>query len=371
MKVCILSMQRVPNFGSLLQSYSLKKQIESFSHEVAFIDIEPNENDNILRKGRIEDYSFETGKKGFLAKIKKIDRYMLNRFHIRRLSRKQSYLFEEFRRTELCMDNSNNQQSYDYCVIGSDEVFNCNAATPWGFTSQLFGNVKQAEKVITYAASCGSTRYENVQEDVRDKIKESFKRISAFSVRDKNTEEFVFHINGILPNIHLDPVLIGNFDAEIEREKLPNQIPERYCIVYSYYNRINDREEIDQIKKFCKKHSMEIVTVGAPQMWVRHHLVLTPFQMLKVFQNAKFVITDTFHGTIFAVKYAKKFATIVRASNENKLMDLLKRMMIENHHIKSMTEIEKAYSQEKPQEKIKQIISEEREKAISYLQKSL
>ena len=39
MKVCILSMQRVGNMGSLLQSYALKTTIERLGHQVEFIDI--------------------------------------------------------------------------------------------------------------------------------------------------------------------------------------------------------------------------------------------------------------------------------------------------------------------------------------------
>ena len=39
MKVCILSMQKIQNFGSLLQAYGLKKMIEDLGHEVYFLDI--------------------------------------------------------------------------------------------------------------------------------------------------------------------------------------------------------------------------------------------------------------------------------------------------------------------------------------------
>lgn len=39
-KVCILSMQRIGNVGSLLQSYALKTTIERLGHQVEFIDIE-------------------------------------------------------------------------------------------------------------------------------------------------------------------------------------------------------------------------------------------------------------------------------------------------------------------------------------------
>ena len=50
MKICILSMQRVLNYGSLLQAYSLKKILTEMGHTVDFIDIEPNEKENALNK---------------------------------------------------------------------------------------------------------------------------------------------------------------------------------------------------------------------------------------------------------------------------------------------------------------------------------
>ena len=43
MKIAILSMQKVDNIGSLLQSYSLKKILEKEGNTVIFIDIEKNE----------------------------------------------------------------------------------------------------------------------------------------------------------------------------------------------------------------------------------------------------------------------------------------------------------------------------------------
>lgn len=50
---------------------------------------------------------------------------------------------------------------------------------------------------------------------------------------------------------------------------------------------------------------MEIISIGAPQMWISKHMVLTPFETLVAFKHAEFVVTDTFHGTIFSAKYAK------------------------------------------------------------------
>ena len=47
MKICILSMQRVDNYGSVLQGYSLKKLINNLGHHTEFIDIKKGNNEDL------------------------------------------------------------------------------------------------------------------------------------------------------------------------------------------------------------------------------------------------------------------------------------------------------------------------------------
>lgn len=363
--VGILSMQKVDNFGSLLQSYSLKKELEKLNSNVQFIDIEKNIDDDIMFDKKEE---FREEKQIKESKFSKIDKYALNRLKIKYLNKMQEKIFEEFRINELNIYNKNIKK-YDVCIIGSDEVFNCSASKPWGFTSQLFGNVKNAEKVITYAASCGSTTFNKLNERVKEKILDSFKNISSFSVRDSNTYDFVKKIGDFDVNINFDPVLIGDFNKEIEENKII--LPKRFCIVYSYYNRFETKEEINEIKKFCKKNKLKIITIGAPQFWIPKHYVMSPFQVLYAFSKADFVITDTFHGTIFASKYSKKFSIIVRDSNKFKLGDLIDRLHIEQHLCNNISDINEVYHISNDINRIKKICSDECKKTRKYLEENL
>ena len=217
MKICILSMQRVPNFGSVLQSYSLKKILNSMGHEVKFLDIEYREEDDSLMRGHRLDYSSECAKGGIIAKIKKIDRYAINRIKIKKKSNQQDLVFDQFLKEDLVV--ADKKEKFDWCIIGSDEVFNCANDAEWGFTTQLFGNVKQAKNVATYAASSGATTIDILSESVRDRIKKAFKNVSYFSVRDDNTEKFVKALTNKKVEKHLDPVIIGNFDNEIKEHE--------------------------------------------------------------------------------------------------------------------------------------------------------
>lgn len=376
MKICILSMQMVDNYGSVLQAYALKRIIENCGHQVEFIDILPNFNeDELLKDSRqifeedIENYH----KMGILRQIKKIDKYIVYRIQNKFNVFKQQEMYKEFRKKFLNIEEKNKNTHYDVCIIGSDEVFNCLCDSPWGFTSQLFGNVSQAERVITYAASCGATKVEKLPNAVVNKIQHSLDNMSTISVRDENTRVFVQKIAGEKKDIiqHLDPALLYNFSENIEIDNGLLKKLGRYCIVYSYNNRIHDSDEIMEIKKICSEKQMNIITLGSPQMWTNNFLPVTPFVLLGLFAKAEFIITDTFHGTIFSAKLAKKFAVMVRPSNENKLNDLLKRLKIEHHKVNNFCELSNVYEIENDIKKIDDILSKEMEKSVSYIQEML
>lgn len=369
MKVCILSMQRVPNFGSLLQSLALKRMLEQLGHTVSFLDIEKNEEDNYLLHPDTGVVIPRSGKlRHIVNKLKRIDRYAFNRLHIRRLATKQNVLFAAFCQETLGASYQSNKEHYDCCVIGSDEVFNCLTESPWGFTSQLFGNVPQADRVITYAASCGATEVKALPEAVAQRIAEALENVQGFSVRDEKTWQFVAALSNKEIVLHADPVMISDFSADIDNTPLPENLPKRYCVVYSYYNRISDPGEIAQIKVFCKRNNLTPVTVGAPQMWIRRHLVLTPMEALKVLRNAEFVFTDTFHGTIFSSKYARAFAVMTRPSNENKLGDLLWRFGLEKHKVVHFGQVDTVGKFATDPEVLATPVKKYRDSALAYLQ---
>lgn len=364
MKIAILSMQKVDNIGSLLQSYSLKKILEKEGNTVSFIDIEKNEEDYKL----MEKY-YTKEKKKIINKIKKIDKYFFNRLKMKKLQKMQNAIYQKFRKEKLNIKDGDNDDEYDLCIIGSDEVFNCVQESKWGFTSQLYGNVRQASNVITYAASCGSTTVDKIPTKVKERIQKYFRNISAFSARDENTKMFIQKLSDKKVEMHLDPVLVGNFDEEMKKVDINKMgLPEHYCIIYSYPNRINSKLEINAIKKYCKDNNLELITIGNPQMWVKNYKILDPFETLEAFKKADLVITDTFHGTIFSAKYSRKFAIMVRESNKNKLDDLINRLNIKEHKISKIEDLEKACMLNNDITSIREVLEKERKNTIKYLE---
>ena len=100
MNICILSMQRINNMGSLLQAYALKKILEMNGVEVSFIDIKYIEDFKLLENYQLR-FAVKLKKKGILGKISKIDKFFVNRMKEKQKSKNQDEKFENFRKTEL------------------------------------------------------------------------------------------------------------------------------------------------------------------------------------------------------------------------------------------------------------------------------
>ena len=364
MKISILSMQNIDNYGSVLQAYSLKKIVEGLGHNVSFIDIIPENNEQLNME--CSKLAIESG---LSVKWLKPNLFKRLKNKLKRIPSERMY--RSFRKYKLEIKGDCSKDHYDACIIGSDEVFNCIQVSKWGFDSQLYGNIKIADKVITYAASCGATKETMLTSSLRESIKNSFSHVSQFSVRDKNTQDFVVKLTGRKPIINMDPVAVGNFDEEINKSQLPKKMPKHYCIVYSYKERFCDEKTIRSIQDFCQKHELIPVALFGSQLWTKNDILLTPFEVLKAFQEADFIITDTFHGALFGAKYAKKIVVFIRDSNKNKLSDLVCKLQMEKHVVLDASEIEDKFNVLLDRNEIDIILKKERERTIDYLKKNL
>lgn len=319
MKIGILSMQRVINYGSFLQAYALIKSLNSLGHETYFIDIRPGKN--------LYDVS---SKKGINSRINymfaRMDKEIIHRIKRRKNKKIRDYRFQhEFFPILNLSKEKKYISKYDAVVIGSDEVFNCTQKSQWGFAKTLLGEGLDSEIIISYAASCGHTTLEDITNlGLNEEISYAMKNFRAISVRDENTKAFAEEMTNVPIYEHIDPTLIYDFE-ELTSEDIQEN---NYILVYAYEDRINDKETIKVIKDFARKEGKITISAGVCQYWCDKRIICTPFELLSYFKKADYVVADTFHGTVFSIKYNKKFVSIVRDSNKQKLTDLLEKFKL-------------------------------------------
>jgi len=359
MKIGILSMQRVYNYGSVLQAYALRQMIEAAADETAeFLD--PNygeffETDMPVQD--LEDYPaldyYYRGKLYYWAK-KVIDKLLWYIF---------KWQMKRFQKDELALTKRPAHKKYDIVVEGSDEVFKAAKRV----YMCMYGRIDGADKLITYAASCGSAVYEGIPKEQLPELIRSMKNFSAMSVRDEGTAAFIKHLYPYPIERHMDPVLMGG----LYRRKHPVMGKRNYIIVYAYGDRIRTKEEICAIRQFASAQKMKLIALGGPQYWCDSYKPVSPFKLLDLFFNAEYVITDTFHGAIFSIIHHCRFAVLLRKSNQNKLSDLLFQMELEDRIAASPAEICSVLERDIDYVKIDRILEREQIRAAQYLKTEL
>ena len=354
-KVGILSMQKVMNYGSFLQAFALKTTIEQLGHKCEFIDIE---------QGKI----FPELKRSMSFLINKaIERY----FKYDVLTRIRYTKLFQYRFTQeffgLLGTDVHTISHFDTVVIGSDEVFNFAQRVPWGYTTQLYGNIKNADRVISYAGSFGHTSMEDIQRfGVTDEISNALKSMDAVSVRDDNSYDIIKALIGIKPAKHIDPVLMFDYD------KYAVPCSERdYIVIYTYPNRIKEKREIDAIRSFAHKHNKKIISIGFYFPWADKTVIPTPFEVLGYIKCADYIITDTFHGTVMSIKMNRPFATLIRSSNKQKLTSLLSQFNIADRSVGCMSQLEATLLRHIDYEKVNAMLAQEKNKSIKYLEDNI
>ena len=351
-KIGILSMQEVHNYGSFLQAIALKKTIEGLGdYEVCFIPIE---------QGRLlPEY-----RRSIKVKIEKgIERFLhfdiFKRIKFNNLYHKR--FAEEF--VPELVGDKRFDGTYDCVVIGSDEVFHFAQLSPWGFTPQLYGDVKNAKKVISYAASFGATTIDIIdRHGLKEEIAAAMSKMSGISVRDMNSYRIASSLVDKKIDINIDPVLLFDYTSYIREPE-----EEDFIVVYTYPNRIKSDKEVQAIKAFARKHRKKIITIGFYFPWSDKTVVPHPFEVLGYIKKASYVITDTFHGCVMSIINNKQFGTIVRDSNRNKMTSLLADYGLESRLVGDMSKLDDVVLSEIDYKTVNAIIEERRVIANDYL----
>lgn len=358
MKIGILSMQRVVNYGSVLQAWSLREMVrEATGTQAEFLEIEEAPALESLYR------SPEPQEHGTPATLSRSLWQRGKRWCIARLSAWNKRLIRAFMRDELHLDRDIRAQGYDHVIIGSDEVFNHAA----GVRLQLHGEVKSASRVISYAASCGGAKPEHIRPEDLPRVRQAMSRFSAISVRDEGTARYAGALwEGPLVH-HMDPVLMGSLHARQAKKVWLK----RYLLVYAYGHRIRTAEEIDAIRAFAKSRGLKTVAMGGSQFWCDLYIPAAPMRMLDWFAHAEYVVTDTFHGVIFSVINRRKFAAVIRPSNSNKMSSLLAELGLAARCVPDMSRLDKTLAAEIDYDAVDDILTRERQRARVYLKEQL
>jgi len=302
MKIGILTFHDGINHGAYLQCYGLYKTIENMGHDVKIINYK-----NFKHWWKeYKCFLWTKNPRILYANVRKIFKFKVEQ---RKLA-KTSFTFSH---------EKVNKEEFDIIVVGSDIIWNYKNPL-FGFDPIYFGNFLNAKKIISYAGSFGNI---DMDDSLPKETINGLKKFSNISVRDDNSLKILSKIINKPIKLVIDPTFL--YDYTKEEKKC---IYKNFILIYAFQINLG---QIKQVKEFAKKKNLNTIAIAYNQPWCDKNIIsLSPFEWLDYFRQAEYIVTSTFHGTIFSIKYNKKFVTIPNIKIDNKTKSILYSLGLEN-----------------------------------------
>lgn len=369
MKTGIITFHSAHNYGAMLQAYALQEVVRALGADVEVIDYRMPEID--------EPYQlFSPGL--YLKNLRDpvaLGRLLLSHSLFWRARLKKYRRFEAFMNTNLrlsvprCTNYSQLMQypqKYDVYICGSDQIWNPRIAgslNPAYFLD--FVGFNQGRKV-SYAPSIGIDRLSLTEQRRLQTFLRDFDRIS---VRESTAAKYVHALTGLQCETVLDPTLL------IEREKwaaiaAPPKRRGKYLLAYQ----MQENDEFDRVVNLISRHTgLPVVHFWKRKRFQRELFRASdagPAEFLGLFQHASYVVTNSFHGTAFALVFRKPLLSVPHTDSGSRMVDLMQKFQFGQFIVYRADELENGVP-ETDYSGFDQQLSQEIRHSVDYLKEAL
>lgn len=374
MKIAIITLPLIANYGGILQNYALQTVLKRMGHTVETITLPWELQQPWWRKP--------------LAYSKRsVDKYVLRRrkmpvFYEQWYNRTLPILVHDMwnfveehihtRRVENFADISEGE--YDAFVVGSDQIWRpMYSYRPITNAYLDFAKDWKNTKRVAYAASFGTDQWEyselqtcqctalaalfdgiSVREEAAVRLCRGHLHCEAVHVLDPTmllaAEDYVALLKDKKLEAPRGELLTYVLDETPEKARIIEKVATHYQ--YAIY-RANSRFE-DWAAPLTERKQPPV------EQW------------LKDFQDAKFVITDSFHATVFSILFGKPFIVIGnKARGLSRIDSLLKMFGLEEHVVSSLTGLDVSWDYDLDTGRVQEVLQARRQTAMEFLRASL
>lgn len=316
MKIDIITLHYIRNYGSVLQTYATQAKFVSMGYEAEIIDyIRPNAEDKSMIEQGFEKKNLHGIKKLLYIGLKKFEFSKRNRVCINFLNKYCKFT----RRYKDYNDLKSDPPAADMYCTGSDQTWN--AEYNGGVLPAYFLDFVPEDKTkIGYAVSIGRS---SISKEEELEILPYIKTYKAISVREDSAKQILQNMGYHNVEHILDPTLVLNKD-DWKPMVEPRLINEKYVLIY----RLNNCPRLEKFaQELSKKTGCKVVRMS---YYVTHFaskgkMVFMPTveQFLSLIYYADYVITDSFHCTAFSLNFNKEFFVFYPGKYSSRLQSVL------------------------------------------------
>jgi len=305
--VCILTYYRVNSHGAKLQAVALYHYILNLGLQPVMLDVRASKEANFLIPCKLHHFQ-----------------YCISFFYSYLFCKK--YMPSQTRKFRSPSDLTKSVWDYDYYIVGSDQVWN--PVISRDFSNAFFFDFLPPEaKKISYAASFGASDLSLWKDWQIEDAKRLIKEFSAISVRESQGLQMCKKEFGVDAVMACDPTFL--MGASFFRQMIPH--PEKksgggvVCFKLTKVGKDLENAFAELTKIYGSGKCIAGGRRGQKIPGLKMKPSLSTPEWLQSIYSADFVVTDSFHGTVFSIMFHKPFLVTVGVKERlSRIIDLLK-----------------------------------------------
>lgn len=301
-KIGVITFHDYDNYGAVLQSYALQEYIKRLGGQPEIIDYNCEYISNPFQLKRLKNkgiFNYIYGAIGYIC-------YLPRRWKFNAFRKRMTYSERVNSKTISKMDGK-----YDTFIAGSDQIWDYHLTD---FDKTYFLDFVTKGKKCSYAASIGEHLPD---EKYRGEYTELLKDFDRILMRESYGADVVEELTGKKPDCTCDPTLLLTGE---EWEKLMAKSSNKKDYILVYQLGINP-SFVSFVKRLKKKTGLPVVYVPFPLVGMlacKPKIGIGPEEWIRLFRDAKYVVTDSFHGAVFSILFHRTFFVRVDGHHVNK-----------------------------------------------------
>lgn len=311
------------NYGTSLQGYATIKKIKELGYNVEVIRY--NKHLSFFEKIMLVIYMLRTKstKTSVRAVIEKINKKLHKSYACSiqiRTEAVDKYKENFIKPYFVCYDGFEHlcegAKKYDSVLVGSDQVW-----TPMSLYGKYYNLlfVPNSVKKISYASSFGVSKIPKFQEK---QTADFLRKINYLSVREQKAKEII-ETMGIKSEIVVDPTMLFTGEEwKMELFGCSRVCREKYIFCYFLGTNIECRIAANMLSE---NTGLKILTIRHMDEYVKSDEFfgeyapydVSPNDFLNCILNAEYVLTDSFHCSVFSILFKKQFMVFYRFSKND------------------------------------------------------
>ncbi len=332
-KIALITIHNAGNYGASLQAFASQKVLSRFG-SVVVIDYKSS---YLSLNTKLFRFSFK------LRAMLRVGKDLFRVFDRRRILKK----FDSFTKGNFALSHPFTSKelylavlNYDYYVSGSDQIWNPTIVSEEDVLDPIFllDFVKSGKK-ISYASSAGSYKFSAEKADL---ISSYLATYDAISVREKTLSDRLNPLLGYdVPSV-LDPTLMLTKHEWLQSLSLTHSRKNKpFILVYALKP---DKLFCDVVNCIAARSGLEVITIDQSPFLKfksdRHIKDAGPEEYVNYFASADFVVTNSFHGTVFSTNFNIPFISVKPIHGQNRITDFLALVGLAERFVQDAKDVE-------------------------------